>query len=95
MVFKSTPFSFFWVASLLLLCVVFKCIVFMLPSYSPIGSCVHIGWAFFFAVFFAVFYSYMEIYNEKVHDLLRSGFAPAQHGLRVREHPKDGPYVEG
>ena len=44
---------------------------------------------------FLVSCSYMEIYNEKVHDLLRSGFGAAQHGLRVREHPKDGPYVEG
>ena len=40
--------------------------------------------------------SYMEIYNEKVRDLLRphpSG--KVQHSLRVREHPRDGPYVEG
>lgn len=39
----------------------------------------------------------MEIYNEKVRDLLRAQ-PPAgkvQHSLRVREHPKDGPYVEG
>ena len=40
--------------------------------------------------------SYMEIYNEKVRDLL--GVQPGgkvQHNLRVREHPKEGPYVEG
>lgn len=38
----------------------------------------------------------MEIYNEKVRDLL--GAQPGgkvQHNLRVREHPKEGPYVEG
>ena len=38
----------------------------------------------------------MEIYNEKVRDLL--GAQPGgkvQHSLRVREHPKEGPYVEG
>jgi kinesin family protein 16B len=38
----------------------------------------------------------MEIYNEKVRDLL--GAQPVgkiQHSLRVREHPKEGPYVEG
>jgi len=40
-------------------------------------------------------YSYMEIYNEKVRDLLRSESSGTQHNLRVREHPKDGPYVEG
>lgn len=35
--------------------------------------------------------SYMEIYNEKIRDLL----SPAcGHALRVREHPSTGPYVE-
>ena len=36
----------------------------------------------------------MEIYNEKVRDLLES--ASTRHGrqLRVREHPKFGPYVQ-
>ncbi|KAK2180705.1 hypothetical protein NP493_430g01016 [Ridgeia piscesae] len=37
--------------------------------------------------------SYLEIYNEKVRDLLKT--KKQQHTLRVREHPKDGPYVEG
>ena len=38
----------------------------------------------------------MEIYNEKVRDLLQSHpSGKVQHSLRVREHPKDGPYVEG
>jgi len=35
--------------------------------------------------------SYLEIYNERVKDLLRSG---SDHRLRVREHPQTGPYVE-
>ena len=37
----------------------------------------------------------MEIYNEKVRDLLdlNSG-KNAVHNLKIREHPKDGPYVE-
>ena len=35
----------------------------------------------------------MEIYNEKVRDLLVEG--GGRHALRVREHPKEGPYVEG
>ena len=40
--------------------------------------------------------SYMEIYNEKVRDLLHHSSGKAvQHNLRVREHPKDGPYVDG
>merc|ERR1712142_1045624 len=39
--------------------------------------------------------SYLEIYNERVRDLLR----PAQkkgdvYNLKVREHPKEGPYVQ-
>ncbi|KAL3874464.1 hypothetical protein ACJMK2_037473 [Sinanodonta woodiana] len=40
--------------------------------------------------------SYLEIYNEKVRDLLKTpvGNKP-MHSLRVREHPKDGPYVQG
>eukprot|EP00118_Oscarella_pearsei_P004579 m.19835 g.19835 ORF g.19835 m.19835 type:complete len:994 (+) comp27912_c0_seq2:104-3085(+) len=41
--------------------------------------------------------SYMEIYNERVRDLLRAKKAvgKSDHSLRVREHPKTGPYVEG
>lgn len=35
--------------------------------------------------------SYLEIYQERVMDLLRP---QAQHSLRVREHPKKGPYVQ-
>ena len=37
-------------------------------------------------------FSYLEIYNERVRDLLKG---KTQHTLRVREHPKDGPYVQG
>ncbi|XP_051939893.1 kinesin-like protein KIF16B isoform X2 [Hippocampus zosterae] len=37
--------------------------------------------------------SYLEIYNERVRDLLRRKSAQASN-LRVREHPKDGPYVQ-
>lgn len=36
--------------------------------------------------------SYLEIYNERVKDLL--GPHSAGHGLRVREHRTLGPYVE-
>lgn len=45
----------------------------------------------------AVFFSYLEIYNEKVRDLLRPNLCNegATHTLRVREHPKEGPYVQG
>lgn len=38
--------------------------------------------------------SYLEIYNERVRDLLRRK-STQTYNLRVREHPKDGPYVEG
>lgn len=37
--------------------------------------------------------SYMEIYNEKVHDLLDP--KPNKQSLRVREHSSLGPYVDG
>ena len=39
--------------------------------------------------------SYMEIYNERVRDLLRTTSHSDRYTLRVREHPKDGPYVQG
>lgn len=40
--------------------------------------------------------SYLEIYNERVKDLLKQDASQTnQHSLRVREHPKQGPYVEG
>ena len=40
--------------------------------------------------------SYLEIYNERVKDLLASvnSNTDTGHKLKVREHPKDGPYVE-
>ncbi|MFT7807060.1 uncharacterized protein LOC108933606 [Arapaima gigas] len=37
--------------------------------------------------------SYLEIYNERIRDLLRKNSSHA-YNLRVREHPKGGPYVE-
>ncbi|XP_029106732.1 kinesin-like protein KIF16B isoform X1 [Scleropages formosus] len=37
--------------------------------------------------------SYLEIYNERVRDLVRRK-SNKTFNLRVREHPKDGPYVE-
>ena len=37
----------------------------------------------------------MEIYNERVRDLLETSEDSGREGLRVREHPKFGPYVEG
>ncbi|XP_078452248.1 kinesin-like protein KIF16B [Lampetra planeri] len=37
--------------------------------------------------------SYLEIYNERVRDLLRRKSSKS-FNLRVREHPKEGPYVE-
>ncbi|XP_073337800.1 kinesin-like protein KIF16B isoform X2 [Pagrus major] len=47
------------------------------------------------AVSFCTEVSYLEIYNERVQDLLTKRTAPTDGGgLRVREHPRDGPYVE-
>ncbi|XP_038150173.1 stAR-related lipid transfer protein 9-like [Cyprinodon tularosa] len=38
--------------------------------------------------------SFLEIYNERVRDLLRGGEQKRRTSLRVREHPDKGPYVE-
>lgn len=38
--------------------------------------------------------SYLEIYNERVRDLLGNSSNNSSHGLRVREHRTQGPYVE-
>ncbi|XP_036398167.1 stAR-related lipid transfer protein 9 [Megalops cyprinoides] len=39
--------------------------------------------------------SFLEIYNERVRDLLRSSEQKKPSPLRVREHPEKGPYVQG
>ena len=41
--------------------------------------------------------SYLEIYNERVRDLLKYSTQNGNpvHKLRIREHPKEGPYVQG
>ena len=44
---------------------------------------------------FKVEVSYMEIYNEKVRDLLGDVRTTKKGGLKVREHKTFGPYVEG
>ena len=46
------------------------------------------------SVTFKVQAAMLEIYNEKVKDLFNPGNAPPG-GLKVREHPKLGPFVEG
>jgi kinesin family protein 16B len=38
--------------------------------------------------------SFLEIYNEKVRDLLKLDQSQSSHSLRVREHPTGGPYVQ-
>ncbi|KAI1895204.1 hypothetical protein AGOR_G00103900 [Albula goreensis] len=39
--------------------------------------------------------SFLEIYNERVRDLLRGSEQKKPSPLRVREHPEKGPYVQG
>nr|XP_019942883.1 PREDICTED: uncharacterized protein LOC109629565 isoform X2 [Paralichthys olivaceus] len=47
------------------------------------------------AVSFRTEVSYLEIYNERVQDLLKKRATPTDGGsLKVREHPRDGPYVQ-
>ena len=70
--------------------------------------CLHVNVCIYFCVSYVclcvclfglclLFHSYMEIYNEKVRDLLKMSVAKSNsptHNLKVREHPRDGPYVE-
>ncbi|EDQ91427.1 uncharacterized protein MONBRDRAFT_15109, partial [Monosiga brevicollis MX1] len=44
---------------------------------------------------FSVEVSYLEIYNEKVKDLLVDPKISEKKSLKVREHPKTGPFVDG
>ena len=47
-------------------------------------------------IVFHYFQSYLEIYKEHVRDLLRPPTkGRVQHNLKVREHPRDGIYVQG
>lgn len=39
--------------------------------------------------------SFLEIYNERVRDLLKQSNQNKSYTLRVREHPEMGPYVQG
>ncbi|XP_071414424.1 stAR-related lipid transfer protein 9 [Pithys albifrons albifrons] len=39
--------------------------------------------------------SFLEIYNERVRDLLKESDQKKPYTLRVREHPETGPYVQG
>ncbi|XP_058397346.1 stAR-related lipid transfer protein 9 isoform X6 [Diceros bicornis minor] len=39
--------------------------------------------------------SFLEIYNERVRDLLKQSNQKKSYPLRVREHPEMGPYVQG
>ncbi|XP_063254686.1 stAR-related lipid transfer protein 9 [Prinia subflava] len=39
--------------------------------------------------------SFLEIYNERVRDLLKESDRKKPYTLRVREHPETGPYVQG
>ncbi|XP_062351352.1 stAR-related lipid transfer protein 9 [Cinclus cinclus] len=39
--------------------------------------------------------SFLEIYNERVRDLLKHSDQKKPYTLRVREHPETGPYVQG
>ncbi|KAI0237575.1 Kinesin-like protein KIF16B [Lamellibrachia satsuma] len=47
-------------------------------------------------VSFKLSVSYLEIYNERVRDLLHPSLPTggSRYSLKVREHPKDGPYVQ-
>ncbi|KAL4836982.1 hypothetical protein H8958_011103 [Nasalis larvatus] len=40
-------------------------------------------------------YCFLEIYNERVRDLLKQSGQKKPYTLRVREHPEMGPYVQG
>ncbi|XP_077320691.1 stAR-related lipid transfer protein 9 [Lithobates pipiens] len=44
---------------------------------------------------FRIEVSFLEIYKERVRDLLHQGDQKKPYTLRVREHPEKGPYVQG
>ena len=44
---------------------------------------------------FEVSITMMEIYNEKIHDLLQNVNTRTLGGLKIREHKRLGVYVEG
>jgi phage terminase large subunit len=46
-------------------------------------------------VTFEIVVSMIEIYNERVFDLFVDAKKRDERGLKIREHPKNGPYVEG
>lgn len=46
-------------------------------------------------VTFEITVSMLEIYNERVFDLFLDAKKRDEKGLKIREHPKNGPYVEG
>lgn len=52
-----------------------------------------IGWIFIPRGHPAITLTPMQIYNEQVRDLF--GHGGSGHGLRVREHPTKGAFVEG
>lgn len=48
-----------------------------------------------YLTFFFFLFSFLEIYNERVRDLLKQSDRKKPYTLRVREHPETGPYVQG
>lgn len=48
-----------------------------------------------FNILFFFLFSFLEIYNERVRDLLKQSDRKKPYTLRVREHPETGPYVQG
>uniref|UniRef100_A0A669PLW8 Kinesin-like protein n=1 Tax=Phasianus colchicus TaxID=9054 RepID=A0A669PLW8_PHACC len=66
-----------------------------------ICECLNKCFLFFFFFFSIVctehyiFCSFLEIYNERVRDLLKQSDHKKPYTLRVREHPETGPYVQG
>lgn len=94
----STFFLLFWI---------FPCSHYLKPTLDLFSFSKHLAfklvliWLAFYkrllsqSVAFCSFsFSYLEIYNERVRDLLRRKSSKTNN-LRIREHPKEGPYVEG
>lgn len=70
--------------------------VYIVGLHANIHHCIQSITGFHHSVVVFLLYSYMEIYNEKVLDLLTDTASTSpMHSLRVREHPTKGPYVEG
>uniref|UniRef100_A0A803WGG2 Kinesin-like protein n=1 Tax=Ficedula albicollis TaxID=59894 RepID=A0A803WGG2_FICAL len=67
----------------------------MMGTPASIGLTPRICEVVFLFLHLHLFKNFLEIYNERVRDLLKQSDRKKPYTLRVREHPETGPYVQG